>query len=595
MVNKDMSAVVGFTIHRNLSSERIHSQIITQNQALSYFGWLDRKSLTVGETCLDLWGRKELMDRVHTLPDGAMVVLIGSPHNEVSWGAVEADLLKAERAEDFQFPWEGRAILLYISADGKNWTIWNDWLGSITVFHAEVERGRIVSTLEPVTVAAAGYTPDDFFMPGLVTLMINGHFISDWTLYKGMKTVPADSVSEWDENGFRAKPLWTVQPSQSRWEASWDDLIDEMHELTHSAIAEILKTQPTWILPLSSGLDSRLIAAVAADVGANVHTYAWGAPNTTDVVYSRQIAKTLGFPWKRIDLLNDFMPEYTQRWADLFGSSMHFHGMYQMSFLDIIKTEPQGQVLSGFLGDTLSGDGIGDTEPVHLHTESYQLCVDWYCNWDADQIRAIFTLPIDDSLRVNALEYKRMIGNLSGAFFQKIFALELWNRQRFFTSFQSTLSDYWRGAANPFINRAYARFCMSLPRAALDNRRLLVDVYRRYYGRLAVIPGTYASDPLIPTGRYLFMKRIANQLPRSLKRGPFAGFENVQLRMDMDSVRATGKRALWPLFDVSDQLAEWLDVRLLEQTYQEIIADRENYKSLRKLQSVQSLAYRLLQ
>ena len=69
-----MGAVVGFTIYRNLSSERNHSLLEAQDQALSYFEWLGRKSLTVGETRLDLWGRNETMDRVYTLPDGPVLM-----------------------------------------------------------------------------------------------------------------------------------------------------------------------------------------------------------------------------------------------------------------------------------------------------------------------------------------------------------------------------------------------------------------------------------------------------------------------------------------------------------------------------------------
>ena len=144
------------------------------------------------------------------------------------------------------------------------------------------------------------------------------------------------------------------------------------------------------------------------------------------------------------------------------------------------------------------------------------------------------------------------------------------------------------------MNREYARFAMSLPRAALDNRRLLADVYRRYYGRLAVIPGTYAKDPFILTGKYLVKRRIVEHLPAPLHHGPFAGFDDVPLRMDMDCVQAAGKDALWPLFDAWDQLSEWLDVDLLEQAYQTIMRSKDDIRPLRKLQSAQTLAYRLL-
>ena len=589
-----MGAVVGFTIHHNLSSERNLSRLKTQHKAISYFEWFDRKSLTVGETYIDLWGRKEVMDRVHTLPDGVIVVLIGSPHSEISWHTVEASLLKAEHAEDFELPWEGRVILLRISADGKRWTMWNDWLGSIPVFHAQIDSGRIASTLEPVTVAAAGYSPDDFFMPGLVSLLINGHFISDWTLYKEMKTVPADSVSEWDDNGFRTKQLWTVQPSQSRWEAGLDDLIDEMHELSHKAIADTLKTQSTWILPLSSGLDSRLIAGVAADVGANAYTYAWGSSNATDVVYSRRIAKTLRFPWKHIVLPDEFLGEYTPRWADWFGSAMPFHGMYQMSFLDEVKTEPLAPVISGFLGDVLAGDAVKNLITVHSSAKAYQLESDWYCHWTVDEIRSHAKFALEEALEANASELRSQIDSFPGAFYQKLQLLELWNRQRFFTSFQSILSDYWRGVATPFMNRDYARFCLSIPRIALDNRRLISRVFRRYYGQLAVIPGTYAPEPYILTGKYLILRRIADALLPTFHLGPLKGFGNVQLRMDISSIQSIGRNALWPLFDVWDKLAEWIDVNMLEQDYQTVMRSKKDIRPLRRLQSAQTFAYRLL-
>jgi hypothetical protein len=233
-------------------------------------------------------------------------------------------------------------------------------------------------------------------------------------------------------------------------------------------------------------------------LGPNAHAYAWGASHTTDVVYSQKIAKILGFPWKRIDLPRDFLSKYTPHWADWFGSALHFHGMYQMSFLDEIQSEPPGPIISGFVGDVLAGDSIKDLDAVHKSGRSYQLESNWYCHWTVDEIRSHAKFPLEDALEANADEFKRQIASLPGAFLSKNAIARTQESSAHFTSFQSTLSDYWRGVANPFMNRDYARFCLSIPRMALDYRLLLSGVFRRYYGRLAVIPGTYAPGALYP-------------------------------------------------------------------------------------------------
>ena len=588
-----MGSIVGFSVFRGVEAIVAKRLLASQERALSHFEHLERQTIPLGLTRLEIWGHSDVSERIHILPDDSLLALVGSPHGEIDWSKIQANLSKNRKAADFIPPWDGRVVLLRVSADGRRWTMWNDWLGSIPVFHAEIGDGRVASTLEPVVVASAGYTPDDFFLPGLVSLLINGHYLSDWTLYKDMKVIPPDSASEWDEKGFRVEKLRTVEPSQSRWEAGWDDLVDEMHELSSQAVKQALNSRPKWILPLSSGLDSRLIAGVAAEVGADVHAYTWGAPHTTDAVYSQKIARALGFPWKRIDLPRDFLLKYTPKWADWFGSAMHFHGMYQMAFLDVIHPERPGPIISGFLGDVLAGDSIKDLDEVHNNRRSYQLESHWYCHWTADEVRVHARFPLVEALEANADEFKRQIDSLPGAFYQKIQFLELRNRQPHLTSFQSILADYWRGVANPFMNRAYARFCLSIPRMALDNRLLLSGVFRRYYGRLAVIPGTYAKDPFVLTGKYLIKRRMAEVLPPSLHRGPLRGFGNVQLRMDIESVQHSGRNALWPLFDVREKLSDWLDFSQLERDFQTVMTSKEDIRPLRRLQSAQTLAYRL--
>lgn len=586
-----MGSIVGFTIFLDLTPDATARTLAAENRALAHFTHLERVTLPVGSATLHVWGHAQLSERIHTLPDGSTLVLIGSPHNEVAWHAVQENLLKLEHPEDFVLPWEGRIILLQISADGKRWTLWNDWLGSITTFYTDMQTGRVASTLEPVTVSATGSTSDDIFLPGLVSLLLNGYLMTDWTMYKNVKTVPPDSLTTWNETGFHTQTLWTVQPSQSRWEAGWDDLVDEMHAILHKAIADIVKTRSAWTLPLSSGLDSRLIAGVVADVDAHAHAYAWGAVDNTDAIYSREIAKTLGYPWKHVVLPKDFLVKYTPRWANLFGSSMHFNGMYVMNFLDELKSEPAAPTINGFIGDVLTGDGLNTQIAMHA-SPKYQISSEWYAHWTPDLLTAFAKFPVADALEANAANIKDQINSFPGARFQKLLCLELRNRQRLLTSFLSTLMDYWRGTATPYLDRSYARFCLSLPRAAFDNRRLLGDVFKRYYGKLSVIPGSYAHEPYILTGRYLVKQRVAKTLPTFLRRRLTKGFEHQHVDVNFESLLTHGRSALWPLFDTLDKVADWVDVSQVEQDFQAVMKSGD-IKALRRLQAVQTLASQL--
>ena len=74
-----MGTIVGFTVLFGLSEKDLKCAIMTQHRALDHFKHLDHQSIEVGESRLEIWGHKDLMDRVQLLPDGAVLVLIGSP------------------------------------------------------------------------------------------------------------------------------------------------------------------------------------------------------------------------------------------------------------------------------------------------------------------------------------------------------------------------------------------------------------------------------------------------------------------------------------------------------------------------------------
>jgi len=595
-----MNSLIGFTVIYKAAPTSVKKASLAQQRALAPFAHLAQKKITLGESWLTVWGHNDIDAALHYLPDGSLLALIGASVGDFSWADVEAALLKISDPAEFTIPWDGRVILLKISPDGREWTMWNDWMGSIPVFHAPAGKGCVAGTLEPVVVAAAGLTPDEISLPALLSLFIHGHYLGEWTLFERMKVVPPDCAAVWRGQDFYVAQNVTVQPSDERWQRGWDELVEEMYELSRRAIADVLKKRTGWLLPLSGGLDSRLIAAVSAEMGMTLPTYTFGAANSRDVLYARQVARTLGLPWQQISLSNDYLARYARPWANLFGSAMHFHGMHQMLFLDTLAQERPGPILSGFLGDALSGYGSRFVYELHSSGAKPQIVPEGYTHWSVPEVEKLMKMPVGGALEELSCEITRAIEKVPAPRYQQIRYLVLWSRQRFFTYFNSMLSDYWRGVATPFINKAYARFCYSLPRAVMDDRRLLADVFQRYYPQMAAIPSTYwrpgmpVGEPIKPTGSYFLQRRIAQKLPGLSRFGRLRLFNPGADPVEAACVKAHGWDSFWPVREVWDQLAEWLDMEQVGAVYEMALAGAGS-KPVRKLQSVQTLAYCLWQ
>jgi hypothetical protein len=586
-------AATGFTLIWQGTPAQKDAAGAALSRALAHFPEMKTHQIEVGETTLSVWGRGDLDDCNHILPDRSVLVLVGSPVGLQSWNQMDEAFGRLSRPADFRLPWDGRIILLRISPDGKEWMVWNDWLGSVPVFYATFPRWRIASTLEPVVVGASGFSSDDIFLPGLLLLLTHGNLLSNCTLYREMRTIPPDSVSIQNDQGDQFTACRTIQATNENWETGWNELVEEMHSLVKAAILETLKTQPEWIVPLSSGLDSRLIAAVGAAAGARMQTFTWGPPNTKDSIFSRRIARALNLPWQRIDLGQDYLARDVQLWADLFGSSMHFHGMYQIPFLKALKDLTAAPIASGLIGECLAGYDVRfQAEQHHSGQRQYISHPAGYIFWQVEQLKHLFKIPIDDALEEVADLIASEKQAVDGPWFQRLRFLTLWGRQNHFTYFQSMLSEYFRGVATPYLNRAYARFCLSLPRALLDERHLQIEMLGRYYSKVMSIGGTYAPEPAILVGSYLLKRRLAKALPASVSNRllpEFAASKNI--KTDITSLRACGETGIWPIHEKAALLAKWMDMDQIRNAYAEAIAG--DISAIRKLQSIQTFAYRL--
>lgn len=580
--------IIGLTLAEHTTNNQ---HLKTQQDILTNFPWLKTHTLEIGTTHVCVWGWGNLAAQIVTLPDESTFILVGHVTNlSPNWKDQLRDVQAQYEVDPLIKNWNGQYLLVWVRPQQNCWTFWTDWTGSILTYYAPLAEGRIASTLEPVVVEAANYGPSDFSIEGLVSLFLSGYYFDDWTLYKSMKVIPADTIMQWAQNSAPTSTYReTLQPSDANWTTNWQVLVDEMHERFTAALSESLRTSPGWLLPLSGGMDSRLIAAVGKQIGVDIRAYSYGDWGFKDVIYGHQVTQALGIPWEIVPLGERYLADHAPLWATWFGSSMHFHGMYQMPFLQHVQALSQ-PIVTGFTGDPLGGAqtskmAVGERPLLQRFTDKWHL-------WTAEEVRRLFRIDTQDALSALHAALDAQEKRIQhGAFYQKLWLIFQWNHVSRFSSYQPMMYDYWKGGATPFMNVSLAQFALSLPRIALEDRRLQLEMFRQHYPHLATIGGTFAPRPLELTTGYLMKRTAKSLLPPALHRGPLREFRISHNDFQSRNLSQGGDAAIWPIREKATTLSEWLDMAMVEKAREQAIAGSLTHGM--KLTAVQVLAHRL--
>lgn len=137
---------------------------------------------------------------------------------------------------------------------------------------------------------------------------------------------------------------------------SLDEIIPYGKELLFSIIEKNFEKNKTHYLPLSGGLDSRLVLAVLLEFteAKNIHTYTYGTPKTLDYDIGNEVAKKLGTNHTQLDLR---MQDYNiEELIDMSNRIKNQTILFHHPPIDFIKDLPSDiNVWSGFLGEHTGG------------------------------------------------------------------------------------------------------------------------------------------------------------------------------------------------------------------------------------------------
>ncbi|MGH6954389.1 MAG: asparagine synthase-related protein, partial [Alphaproteobacteria bacterium] len=234
-----------------------------------------------------------------------------------------------------------------------------DRVGSTPLFYALAAAGMLVGSQArrlAERLGAPSYEP-----AALAELAMAGYTIGPRTIMGGLEMLGPGEALVFEAG---APPARRRYYAYSPWLAAEEDshrLERRLVELTLGVLEKMvagLDRRPV-LIPLSAGLDSRLVASGLRHIGhRGVRCFSYGLPGNHEAEAGRRIAEALGYPWT-------FVAHAPARQRALFGSAIcRDHEAYA----DTLAAVPFQQDLAAV--STLKARGYAPAESVFVNGQS---------------------------------------------------------------------------------------------------------------------------------------------------------------------------------------------------------------------------------
>lgn len=348
-----------------------------------------------------------------------------------------------------------------------------DWLNTKPVYY-NVKTGAIsYSMTEVIDYSDFAFSPE-----GLRNYLKFGYSVFGQTMVENVRFLEANSSITQNPDGTLtitanpdpAEKLWN--PGRENGDEVFEELISATKDWADNIASKDSEEseETNIILPLSGGLDSRLLAYAVRD-RKNVYCYSYGLSanqrKSFETVKAAQVAKECNLQWECVELDEFLREDYMKKWYNLYGPTIHLHGMYQMEFYDKICDnfdECRGsslQVLSGIIGDVWAGTvrvpEINTIDDLRYLGFTHGLCMD----------ENVCLLPkrIDAAMEF----YEKNRHKLKDESWCVIFTMRL--KMQLLHYLLETPHSLGMGTWSPFIDPKYAMDILNLDWSLKTNRK----------------------------------------------------------------------------------------------------------------------------
>lgn len=220
----------------------------------------------------------------------------------------------------------GMFAFAYWDDDQKRLLLARDPLGKKPLFYSQ--RGDMLvfgSTLGSVR-AALGYQVS--FNPQAIESFLRlGYVPSPQTAFEGIWKLPPGTLLEFDLQGIRTERFWSVESERCPFDGSYQDALDALETALREAVRFRLQSDVPLGIFLSGGVDSSLIAAIAAkEIGKELRTFSisFSTDGYDEAEAAGIVSRHLGTVHQvfqgRLDLF-ELLPEVVRHFGEPFGDA----------------------------------------------------------------------------------------------------------------------------------------------------------------------------------------------------------------------------------------------------------------------------------
>lgn len=448
---------------------------------------------------------------------------------------------------------QDRYLLVQVTKDGIAFK--TDYAGSIPVFYS-FRGGFVASNIEKCVTKATKVSLADIDYESLYGFMRFSHFIWDETAWKHIKQLLPNRKTYVgpDATVVKIQKMNQTFVISDRNHLALNSVASELYELNRRLITDSLQNTESILLPLSSGYDSRMIFSVLAENRSfreRLSCFTYGNVGALEVEAAKKLCANANVQWSHVDLPTKFLKKnYLINTANIFGSSMHMHAMYQFEVFEVLEKMrliPSNCTLTtGFMTGVPAGQHnrllnikAMNSKLTHAMNSFSQSKV-----WEKEELERLAVFHAKDFEDSCEAKFQLAFNDFDGELHQKAILFDVWTRQRNFISYHPRVLEWFQPVSSPHMNPEYVNFFLSLEPEHLNDRRAVQAMFQLKYRAAS----TVVSDSNLLRGMGPKLKTAAFLAPQILsklgiKRQSFLGFYSNDPKFDLKAVTDSGRES----------------------------------------------------